>query len=65
VVLLGTQSVGKTSFIHRYTKKEFSSSQSTVSANISTRKNYVNGVKVKLQVSLIPCLKEMGGQRPG
>lgn len=52
VVLLGTQSVGKTSFIHRYCRKEFrTGADSTISANISTRKNYVNGVKVKLQVS--------------
>ncbi|KAL7415595.1 P-loop containing nucleoside triphosphate hydrolase protein [Mrakia frigida] len=51
VVLLGTQSVGKTTFIHRYTKREWmGSSNPTISANISTRKNYVNGVKVKLQI---------------
>lgn len=53
VVLLGSTSVGKTSLIYRYTKKEWKGETSpSLSANISTRKNYVDGVKVKLQVSL-------------
>ena len=63
VVLLGTQSVGKTSFITRYTKREFrTGTESTISANISTRKNYVQGVKVKLQVSHTAASPGGGGR---
>ncbi|PWN51052.1 ras-domain-containing protein [Violaceomyces palustris] len=52
VVILGTQGVGKTSLVHRYTSGQFSASSipSTIGASFLTKKLVVEGVKVRLQL---------------
>ncbi|EPQ27748.1 uncharacterized protein PFL1_04885 [Pseudozyma flocculosa PF-1] len=52
VVILGTQGVGKTSLVHRYTSGQFSASSipSTIGASFLTKKLIVDGVKVRLQL---------------
>lgn len=52
VVLLGSQGVGKTSLILRYTTRAFSSSfaPATIGSSLHTRKLVQSGVRVKLQI---------------
>jgi len=52
VVLLGSQGVGKTSLILRYTTRLFSSSPAaaTIGSSLHTRKLVHSGVRVKLQI---------------
>lgn len=52
VVILGSQGVGKTSLVHRYTSGQFSiaSTPSTIGASFLTKKLIVDGVKVRLQL---------------
>lgn len=52
VVILGSQGVGKTSLVHRYTSGQFSASAvpSTIGASFLTKKLIVDGVKVRLQL---------------
>ncbi|SPO49193.1 related to GTP-binding protein Rab5c [Moesziomyces antarcticus] len=52
VVILGSQGVGKTSLVHRYTSGQFSvaSTPSTIGASFLTKKLIVDAVKVRLQL---------------
>ncbi|EST06976.2 Small GTPase superfamily [Kalmanozyma brasiliensis GHG001] len=52
VVILGSQGVGKTSLVHRYTSGHFtlSSTPSTIGASFHTKKLIVDSVKVRLQL---------------
>lgn len=52
VVILGSQGVGKTSLVHRYTSGQFAiaSTPSTIGASFLTKKLIVDGVKVRLQL---------------
>lgn len=52
VVILGSQGVGKTSLVHRYTSGHFAlaSTPSTIGASFHTKKLIVDGVKVRLQL---------------
>ncbi|SJX66623.1 related to GTP-binding protein Rab5c [Sporisorium reilianum f. sp. reilianum] len=52
VVILGSQGVGKTSLVHRYTSGQFTiaSTPSTIGASFLTKKLIVDGVKVRLQL---------------
>lgn len=52
VVILGTQGMGKTSLVHRYTTGQFSASSvpSTIGASFLAKKLVVDGVKVRLQL---------------
>lgn len=52
VVILGSQGVGKTSLVHRYTSGHFSAASvpSTIGASFLTKKLIVDGVKVRLQI---------------
>ncbi|KAM0791616.1 hypothetical protein ACM66B_006055 [Microbotryomycetes sp. NB124-2] len=51
VVILGSQGVGKTSIVHRYTSGHFSYSlSSTIGASFLTKKLVVDGCKVRLQI---------------
>ncbi|KAJ9477244.1 GTP-binding protein YPT52 [Pseudozyma hubeiensis] len=52
VVILGSQGVGKTSLVHRYTSGQFSiaSTPSTIGASFLTKKLIVESVKVRLQL---------------
>ncbi|KAK4047962.1 hypothetical protein OIO90_006000 [Microbotryomycetes sp. JL221] len=51
VVILGSQGVGKTSIVHRYTSGQFSYSlSSTIGASFLTKKLVVDGCKVRLQI---------------
>ncbi|KAJ1018563.1 hypothetical protein NDA16_004845 [Ustilago loliicola] len=52
VVILGSQGVGKTSLVHRYTSGQFAiaSTPSTIGASFLTKKLLVDGVKVRLQL---------------
>ena len=52
VVILGSQGVGKTSLVHRYTSGQFAiaSTPSTIGASFLTKKLVVDGVKVRLQL---------------
>eukprot|EP00051_Salpingoeca_urceolata_P002349 m.49364 g.49364 ORF g.49364 m.49364 type:complete len:205 (+) comp12070_c0_seq1:238-852(+) len=51
IVLLGTQGVGKTSMVLRYTQGEFQNSvTSTIGASFFTHKMSVEGVRIRLQI---------------
>ncbi|ORX33892.1 hypothetical protein BD324DRAFT_182161 [Kockovaella imperatae] len=50
VVLLGSQGVGKTSLILRYTKGTFNLAPATIGSSLHTRKLVHSGVRVKLQI---------------
>ena len=52
VVILGSQGVGKTSIVHRYTTGQFHASAmpSTIGASFLTKKLIVSGTKVRLQL---------------
>ena len=50
VVLLGSQGVGKTSLILRYTKGAFNTAPATIGSSLHTRKLVHSGVRVKLQI---------------
>ncbi|KAE8211760.1 hypothetical protein CF327_g4520 [Tilletia walkeri] len=52
VVILGSQGVGKTSMVHRYTVESFNprATPSTIGAQFSTKKILCDGVKVRLQL---------------
>ncbi len=52
VVILGSQGVGKTSLVHRYTSGQFAiaSTPSTIGASFFTKKLVVDAVKVRLQL---------------
>ncbi|KAL9939441.1 hypothetical protein V8E36_001258 [Tilletia maclaganii] len=52
VVILGSQGVGKTSMVHRYTVESFNprATPSTIGAQFSTKKVLCDGVKVRLQL---------------
>ncbi|KAK0520710.1 hypothetical protein OC834_006930 [Tilletia horrida] len=52
VVILGSQGVGKTSMVHRYTVESFNprATPSTIGAQFSTKKIICDGVKVRLQL---------------
>ncbi|KAI0693794.1 P-loop containing nucleoside triphosphate hydrolase protein [Cytidiella melzeri] len=52
IVIMGNTGVGKTSLLHRYTQDKFEpkSTTSTTGAFFVTKKVYVNGVRVRLQL---------------
>ncbi|KAF5370006.1 hypothetical protein D9758_001363 [Tetrapyrgos nigripes] len=52
IVIMGNSGVGKTSLLHRYTQNKFDpkNTTSTSGAFFVTKKVYVNGVKVRLQL---------------
>ncbi len=52
VVILGSQGVGKTSLVHRYTTGQFNagSMPSTIGASFATKRLIVDGTKVRLQL---------------
>ncbi|CAD6890874.1 unnamed protein product [Tilletia laevis] len=52
VVILGSQGVGKTSMVHRYTVEDFDprATPSTIGAQFSAKKILCDGVKVRLQL---------------
>ncbi|KDN38263.1 hypothetical protein K437DRAFT_216113, partial [Tilletiaria anomala UBC 951] len=52
VVILGSQGVGKTSIVHRYTTGQFSAASmpSTIGASFLTKRLIVSGTKIRLQI---------------
>lgn len=52
VVVMGSTSTGKTSLLHRYTQGRFDpkSTTATTGASFVTKKVYVDGLKVRLQL---------------
>lgn len=50
IVFLGSAGVGKTSIIRRFTTRKFAPTKTTVGSGLSTRKQVVDGVHVRLQL---------------
>ncbi|EIW71246.1 hypothetical protein TREMEDRAFT_19015, partial [Tremella mesenterica DSM 1558] len=50
VVLLGSQGVGKTSLILRYTTRKFTPTVSTIGSSFHTRKLMQHGTQIRLQI---------------
>lgn len=50
IVFLGSPAVGKTSIIQRFTTRRFAPARTTVGTGLSTRKQVVDGVHVRLQL---------------
>jgi small GTP-binding protein len=50
IVFLGSAGVGKTSIIRRFTTRKFGPTKTTVGSGLSTRKQVIDGVHVRLQL---------------